>query len=61
MTAKTKELYKKIARAGGIWDARKYRYDIDLTHNVIRRTLLSNLDTTAMLEKDAWEIIAELD
>ena len=49
--------YEKIARNGGIYDTAKYRYIIDTTTGEVKRTLISNLDTTAMLEKDVWEVV----
>ena len=49
--------YEKIARAGGVYDTKKYRYIIDTTTGDIKRTPLVNLDTTAMLRLDAWEIV----
>lgn len=60
-----KELVRKIEREGGIWDARKYRYVTDFDGNenqfIVRRTLLKNLDTTAILEPGAWETIGYFD
>jgi len=56
-----KELYYKIIREGGVYDARKYRYDIDTDKGVVRRTELSNLDTTAMLDKDAWKTLFKIE
>lgn len=49
--------YQQIAREGGAYDTQKYRYIIDTQTNEIKRTLLSNLGTTAMLAKDAWETV----
>lgn len=54
----TKDFAEKIARAGGVYDTKKYRYIID-GNGTIKRTLIENLDTTAMLEKDAWEVVGE--
>lgn len=50
--------YDKIARNGGIYDTAKYRYIIDTTTDEIKRTLISNLGTTAMLDKNVWEVVA---
>lgn len=49
--------YDKIARNGGIYDTAKYRYIIDTTTGEIKRTLISNLGTTAMLDKNVWEVV----
>ena len=46
--------YDTIARAGGAYDTRKYRYIIDTTTREIKRAKLEDLDTTAMLEPGAW-------
>lgn len=52
----SKEFMHKIIRAGGVLDTKKYRYDaVDMT--TVRRALIANLDTTAMLEEGAWEVI----
>ena len=48
--------YEKIAREGGAYDTKKYRYVIDAPGE-IKRCLLSDLDTTAMLKPDAWKIV----
>lgn len=48
----------KIAHSGwGIYDARNYRYDLDPNDHRLRRTPLDNLDTTAMLDPNAWEYL----
>ena len=40
----------------GIYDTKIYRYD--LRPDGLYRTRLDNLDTTAMLDPDAWEYVA---
>lgn len=55
---KSRITHEQIARNGGIYDTSKYRYIIDTTTDEIKRTLISNLGTTAMLDKGAWEYVA---
>lgn len=52
----TKEFLKKIKAENGILDTGKYRYWY-IDDDTARRTELAKLDTTAMLEPDAWEIV----
>ena len=42
-----------IRNGDGIYDTRMYRYV--LRDDGLYRTRLDNLDTTAILDKDAWE------
>jgi hypothetical protein len=51
--------YDKIARAGGIYDTKKYRYIIDLSTGDIKRIPLEYLDTTSA--DDGWEIVRRAD
>lgn len=53
---KSRISWKKIAKNGGAYDTRKYRYIID-NNGDIKRTELINLDTTAMLRPDVWEYL----
>lgn len=47
--------YDKIARAGGIYDTKKYRYIIDTKTGDIKRIRIELLDTTAA--RDSWETV----
>jgi len=48
---------EQIRRNGGCYDTKKYRYIIDTTTWEIKRTLITNLGTTTMLDKNAWETV----
>lgn len=49
--------FEQIRRNGGCYDTKKYRYIIDTMTWEIKRTLITNLGTTAMLNPDVWEIV----
>ena len=49
--------FEQIRRNGGCYDTKKYRYIIDTTTWEIKRTLITKLGTTAMLDKNAWETV----
>ena len=56
-----KQLYYKIAKNGGIYDGKKYRYDIDTSAGIVRRIELEKLDTTAALKKGAWKTLFKIE
>lgn len=49
--------YAKIAQNGGIYDTKNYRYVIDTVTDEIKRTRIENLDTTAMYDRNVWEVV----
>ena len=51
------ELKKEIVRNGGILDKGKYRYDIDMNRNIIRRIDRKLLGT--MAANSGWEVVGK--
>lgn len=47
--------YNKIAREGGIYDTKKYRYAIDTSTGDIKRIPLNKLDTVSA--RDSWTVV----
>lgn len=52
-----KAMRNKVIREGGAYDTKKYRYIIDARDGKLKRVELSKLDTTAMLDKNVWEVV----